>query len=177
MTILENIKGGKMSQTDLEAINEDLEEDALQDRFLTFRLGTESYGIEIRYVTEIIVMQEITKVPDLPEFIIGVVNLRGNVISVMDVRKRFHLETREYDDRTCIIVVNIKDIAIGLLVDTVNEVLNIPEEQVDPPPKTHSGIKSNYIMGMGKIENQVKILLNIENILLEEEFEQVRHAE
>ncbi len=160
-----------MSQLDLEDINEELEEDALKDRFLTFHLGKESYGLEIRHVTEIIVLQEITKVPDLPEFIIGVVNLRGNVISVMDMRKRFHLEPKEYDDRTCIVVVNIKDIAIGLLVDTVNEVMNIPEEQVDPPPKTHSGIKSNYIMGMGKVENQVKILLDIEKILYEEELE------
>ncbi|MBT4267619.1 MAG: purine-binding chemotaxis protein CheW [Deltaproteobacteria bacterium] len=163
-----------MSQLDLEDINDDLDEDAQKDRYLTFHLGKESYGIEIQYVTEIIVMQEITKVPDLPESIIGVVNLRGNVISVMDMRKRFHLESREIDDRTCIIVVNIEDIAVGLLVDTVNEVLNIPEKHVDPPPKTHSGVKSNYIMGMGKVEDQVKILLNIEKILQEEELEQIQ---
>jgi len=163
-----------MSQLDLEDINEELDEDAQKNRFLTFHLGKESYGIEIQYVTEIIVMQEITKVPDLPESMIGVVNLRGNVISVMDMRTRFHLEEREYDDRTCIIVVDVEEVAIGLLVDTVNEVLNIPEEQVDPPPKTHSGIKSNYIMGMGKVENQVKILLDIEKILHEDELEQVQ---
>ena len=162
-----------MSQIELEDINEEIDEDALIDRFLTFHLGKESYGIEIRYVTEIIVIQAITQVPDMPESIIGVVNLRGKVISVMDMRKRFHLEPREYDDRTCIIVVDINDIAIGLVVDTVNEVLNIPEDQVDPPPKTHSGIKNNYIMGMGKVENQVKILLDIEMILQEEELEQI----
>jgi purine-binding chemotaxis protein CheW len=166
-----------MSQLDLEDINEELDEDAQKNRFLTFHLGKESYGIEIEYVTEIIVMQEITKVPDLPESMIGVVNLRGNVISVMNMRNRFHLESREIDDRTCIIVVNVEDIAIGLLVDTVNEVLNIPEAQIDPPPKTHSGIKSNYIMGMGKIENQVKILLDIEKILHEEELEQIQQIE
>ncbi len=166
-----------MSQLDLEDINEELDEDTLKDRYLTFHLGKESYGIEIRHVTEIIVLQEITKVPDLPDFIIGVVNLRGNVISVMDMRMRFHLETREYDDRTCIVVVNVKDIAVGLLVDTVNEVLNIPEEQVDPPPKTHSGIKSNYVMGMGKVEKQVKILLDIEKILQEEELEQIEKVQ
>ena len=165
-----------MSQLDLEDVNEELDEDALKNRFLTFHLGKESYGLEIRHVTEIIVLQEITKVPDLPEFIIGVVNLRGNVISVMDMRKRFNLESREYDDRTCIIVVNIKDIAIGLLVDTVNEVLNIPEENVDPPPKTHSGIKSSYVMGMGKVDDQVKILLDIEKILQEEELEQIEQV-
>lgn len=163
-----------MSQVELEDINEEHNEDALKDRFLTFHLGKEIYGLEIRHVTEIIVLQEITKVPDLPEFIIGVVNLRGNVISVMDMRKRFHLETKEYDDRTCIVVVNIKEITIGLLVDTVNEVLNIPEKQVDPPPKSHSGIKSSYVMGMGKVDEQVKILLDIEKILHEEEMAQIQ---
>lgn len=165
-----------MTQLDLEDIAEELDEDALKDRFLSFHLGKESYGIEIRHVTEIIVLQEITLVPDLPEFIIGVVNLRGNIISVMDMRKRFRMETKEYDDRTCIVVVNINGFAIGLLVDTVNEVLNIPEEQVDPPPKTHSGAGSSYIMGMGKIGDQVKILLNMEKILEEEELEQVKQA-
>lgn len=158
-----------MSEIELESTVEETEDDTLKDRYLTFCLGKESYGLEIRHVTEIIVLQEITKVPDLPEFIIGVVNLRGNVISVMDMRKRFSLEQKDYDDRTCIIVVNIKGIAVGLLVDTVNEVLNIPQEQVDPPPKTHSGIKSNYITGMGKVEKQVKILLDIEKVLYEEE--------
>jgi purine-binding chemotaxis protein CheW len=167
---------GFMSQVDLEDINEEIDEDAQKNRFLTFHLGKESFGIEIQYVTEIIVMQEITKVPDLPESIIGVVNLRGNVISVMDMRKRFHLETRDHDDRTCIIVVNIEDISMGLLVDTVNEVVNIPEKQVDPPPKTHSGIKSNYILGMGKIDDQVKILLDIEKILHEKELKQVQQV-
>ena len=163
-----------MSQVDLDSFNYEIEEYALKNRYLSFLLGKESYGIEIRHVTEIIVMQEITNVPDLPESIIGVVNLRGNVISVMDMRKRFHLESRDHDDRTCIIVVDIKDLAVGLVVDTVNEVLNIPEDQVDPAPKTHSGIKSNYIMGMGKVGKQVKILLDIEKILLEGELEEIQ---
>ncbi len=89
-----------MSQLDSEDTNEELDEDAQKDWFLTFDLGRESYGIEIQYVAEIIVMQEITKVPGLPESIISVVNLRGNVISVMDMRKRFHLESREIDGRS-----------------------------------------------------------------------------
>lgn len=166
-----------MSQAELEDINEELNEDALKERYLTFHLGKESFGLEIRHITEIIVLQEISKVPDLPEFILGVVNLRGKVIAVMDMRKRFHLEAKEYDDRTCIIVVNIKDTLIGLLVDTVNEVLNIPADQVDPPPRSHSGIKNNYIMGMGKVDNQVKILLDIEEILHEEELERLEQVQ
>ena len=153
---------------------DELDEDTQKDKYLSFRLGNEEYGIEIQHIIEIIVMQEITKVPDMPDFIIGVINLRGNVISVMDIRRRFNLETRDYDERTCIIVVNINNISIGLIVDTVNEVVDIPESQIDPPPKTHSGIRSNYIQGMGKIGEKVKILLDIEKILYEEELEQIK---
>lgn len=153
---------------------DELDEDTQKDKYLSFRLGDEEYGIEIQHIIEIIVMQEITKVPDMPNFIIGVINLRGNVISVMDIRKRFGLESREFDDRTCIIVVRINNISIGLIVDTVNEVVDIPESQIDPPPRTHSGIGSNYIQGMGKIGEKVKILLDIEKILYEEELNQIK---
>jgi len=149
------------------------DEDAQKDMYLTFHLGEEDYGLEIRHVIEIVVMQEITTVPDMPDFVIGVINLRGQVISVIDIRTRFKLEVREYDDRTCIIVVRINDVSVGIIVDTVNEVINIPESQVDPPPRTHSGIKSSYIKGMGKISQNVKILLDIEKILYEEELAQI----
>ena len=160
-----------MLQSDL---FEDTEEDAQRDKYLTFQLGAENFGIEIEHVIEIIVIQEITKVPDMPDFIVGVINLRGKVISVMDIRKRFAMEARDFDDRTCIIVVNIGDISIGLVVDTVSEVIDIPESEIDPPPRTHAGIGSNYIQGMGKVNDQVKILLDIEKILYEPELEQIK---
>lgn len=163
------------SELDID-LYDDQDEDTQKDKYLSFSLGNEEYGIEIRHIIEIIVLQEITKVPDMPDFIIGVINLRGHVISVMDIRKRFGLETRDYDDRTCIIVVNINDISVGLIVDTVNEVVDIPESEIDPPPKTHSGVGSNYIQGMGKIGSKVKILLDIEKILYEEELEQIRQV-
>ncbi len=159
---------------ELDSFDDDVDEDEQKDKYLTFHLGKENYGIEIRHVIEIIVMQEITIVPDMPDFIIGVINLRGQVISVMDIRSRFKLESRDYDDRTCIIVVKINDLSVGLIVDTVNEVIDIPESQMDPPPKTHSGVGSSYIKGMGKVGSDVKILLDIEKILYEEELEQVR---
>lgn len=165
-----------MSQLDIEAINDDIDEDSQKNRYLTFRLGSESYGIEIRHVTEIIVMQEITRVPDLPESMIGVINLRGHVITVMDMRKRFRLDARPYDDRTCIIVVDIQGLSIGLVVDTVSEVLYLPEEQVDPPPRTHSGVRIGYILGMGKVDTQVKVLLDIEKILHEDEVKRLDKA-
>ncbi len=153
---------------------DELDEDTQKDKYLSFRLASEDYGIEIRHIIEIIVMQEITKVPDMPDFIIGVINLRGNVISVMDIRRRFSLEARDYDDRTCIIVVKINEISIGLIVDTVNEVVDIPESQIDPPPRTHSGLGSTFIQGMGKLDGNVKILLDIEKILYEEELDKIK---
>jgi purine-binding chemotaxis protein CheW len=159
---------------ELDSFDDEADEDEQKDKYLTFHLGKENYGLEIRHVIEIIVMQEITIVPDMPDFIIGVINLRGQVISVMDIRARFKLETRDYDDRTCIIVVKINDLSVGLIVDTVNEVIDIPENQMDPPPKTHAGVGSSYIKGMGKVDNDVKILLDIEKILYDEELEQVR---
>jgi purine-binding chemotaxis protein CheW len=160
---MQEVHDQEMLQSDL---FDDMDEDAQKDKYLTFQLGAESYGIEIEHVIEIIVIQEITKVPDMPDFIVGVINLRGTVISVMDIRKRFAMTTRDFDDRTCIIVVNISDISIGLVVDTVSEVIDIPESEIDPPPRTHAGIGSNYIQGMGKVNDQVKILLDIEKYFM-----------
>ncbi len=143
----------------LEEDNEE-DEDTQKDKFLTFVLNQEEYGIEIRYVTEIIVIQNITEVPAMPHYIKGVINLRGKVIQVMDVRLRFGLEERPYDDRTCIIVINIDDQSVGLIVDRVSEVLDIPQSEVEPLPKIRRGESRCFIKGMGKVVDQVKILLN-----------------
>ena len=140
-------------------------EDTQRDKYLTFHLAGEDYGIEIRYVIEIIGIQNITEVPDMPAFIRGVINLRGKVIPVMDVRNRFNLEDRDYDDRTCIIVVNVDSTEVGLVVDEVSEVADIPEANVEPPPKTNMSSESSYIQGMGKINNDVKILLDVHKLL------------
>ncbi|MGA1868846.1 MAG: chemotaxis protein CheW [bacterium] len=158
---------------DEDMYDEDEDEDAQKDKFLTFCVGKEDYGIDIRYVTEIIGIQKITEVPDMPDFMKGVINLRGKVIPVMDVRTRFNLQSREYDDRTCIMVVNINDIAIGLVVDTVSEVMDIPESHIEPPPRTGKGVKSSYIKGMGKVGEEVKILLDVNKLLFEEELMQI----
>ncbi len=151
-----------------EEYDEDFE-DTQKDKYLTFRIGDESFGFSITFITEIIVIHKITEVPDTPAFVRGVINLRGKVIPVIDVRHRFNMELREYDERTCIIVVEYEETFVGLIVDTVNEVADIPEDHIDPPPRTHSGIKSSYIMGMGKIGKEVIILLNLEKILFVDE--------
>ena len=145
------------------------EDDAMKDRYLTFRVGDEVYGIEIAYVTEIVGMQKITEVPDMPDFVRGVINLRGQVIPVIDVRARFRMEDRKYDDRTCVVVVQLNETSIGLVVDTVNEVMDIPAAQVSPPPKIGQGEGNRYIKGMGKVGEQVKILLDVSKLLFDEE--------
>ena len=146
----------------------EVEEDTQQGKFLTFHLAEVDYGIAIRNVTEIIGIQKITEVPDMPDSIRGVINLRGKVIPVMDVRIRFSLSTREYDERTCIIVVNIDENAVGLVVDQVHEVVDIPAEQIEPAPSTKQGSGSSFIQGMGKIGEEVKILLDVDKLLCEE---------
>ncbi len=148
-------------------------EDTQEGKYLTFHMAGEDYGIEIRHVTEIIGIQRITEVPDMPDFIKGVVNLRGKVIPVMDVRARFHLPSREYDERTCIIVVNYNDASVGLVVDQVNEVADIPSENIEPPPRSTAGGSSQYIQGMGKMGEQVKILLNIGKLLYDSELDTI----
>lgn len=148
----------------------DDEEDTMKGRFLTFVLGEESYGIEIKYVTEIIGLQPITEVPELPVYIRGIINLRGKIIPVMDVRLRFNKPFREYNDRTCVIVIDIDDVSIGLIVDRVSEVLSISDEEIVLPPDFNkSGNK--YIKGVGKVGNEVKLLLNCNKLLNEEEAE------
>ena len=154
----------------------EMEEDTQSGRFLTFSLDKESYGIEIRYVTEIIGIQAITEIPELPEYIKGIINLRGKIIPVMDVRLRFKKEPREYNDRTCVIVIDIRDISIGLIVDAVSEVLTIPEEGIVEPPKMNRGLNNRYIKSIGKVGNDVKLLLDCEKLLTEDEMEDISEA-
>ncbi|MEA3544868.1 MAG: chemotaxis protein CheW [Thermodesulfobacteriota bacterium] len=130
-----------------------------QDLYLTFHLNGENYAIPIHLITEIIGIQKITRLPDMPECIQGIINLRGRVFPVLDVRVRFGMVQCEYDDRTCIIVVNINDQTTGIIVDRVNEVVEIAGDQVEPPPHYQSG--QQYIQGVGKIGDRVNILLDL----------------
>ena len=145
-------------------------EDTQHGRFLTFALGEEVFGIEIRFVTEIVGMQPITVLPEVPAHIRGIINLRGRIITVIDVRMRFGMKEEAYTDRTCIIVVDIGDITAGLIVDNVAEVLSIQDDAIVPPPES-SGINHSYLKGIGKVEEEVKLLLDCEKLFLEEELE------
>lgn len=145
------------------------------NKYLLFDIGDEVYGIGIVNVTEIIEMQKITEVPDMPEYIKGVINLRGRVIPVMDLRLRFGMEEKTYGDRTCIIIVNIDKSSLGFIVDTVAEVYDIPEKEIEPPPDFKTEAEMNqYISGLGKVGDEVKILIDVKKILLEKDIEIIK---
>lgn len=151
-------------------------EDTQEVEFLTFSLGNEEYGIEIRNITEITGIQNITDLPDVPNYVKGVINLRGKTLPVIDIRLRFRIEEKEYNERTCIIVVNIKEMAVGLIVDSVTEVLDIPAKDIEPPPKINQGDSSRYIQGLGKVGDEVKIILDVQKLLFGEEFDMIEEA-
>jgi len=155
------------------------EEDTQKDKYLIFSIGRELYGIDIKYVIEIIGIEPITEVPELPDYIRGVINLRGKIIPVMDVRLKFKKEEKEYDDRTCIIVVEIGSICIGLIIDTVVEVANIEEKNISEPPKTSSNRDSGnkYIKGIGKVQNEVRLLIDCNKLLKEDEIKELKNTE
>jgi purine-binding chemotaxis protein CheW len=166
--------------TDKDRMDEELleseHEDTQEGKFLTFSLGNEEYGIEIRNVTEIIGIQNVTDLPDVPDYVKGVINLRGKVIPVIDVRLRFNFEERKYDERTCIIVVNIKNMAVGLIVDSVSEVLDISADKIEPPAKLAQGTSTEYIKGFGKIDDSVKILIDTQKLLFVDDLEILEQA-
>jgi purine-binding chemotaxis protein CheW len=144
-------------------------------KYLTFSLAEEEYGIGILKVKEIIGMMPITSVPRTPDFVKGVVNLRGKVIPVIDLRLKFDMESISYTDRTCIIVVEIDSNAttllIGIVVDAVSEVLNIKENEIEETPQFGTSLNTDYILGMAKMEGGVKILLDIDRVLNAKELE------
>ncbi len=144
-------------------------------KYLTFTLNEEEYGIGILKVKEIIGMMSITSVPRTPEFVKGVINLRGKVIPVMDLRLKFSMGEIPYTDRTCIIVVEIDSqdstVLIGIVVDAVSEVLNIAEDEIEEAPTFGSRLDTDYILGMAKMEGGVKILLDIDKVLSAKEIE------
>lgn len=151
----------------------------LGGKYLTFHLAEEAYGISILKIREIIGMMSVTSVPRTPEFVKGVINLRGKVIPVMDLRLRFGMAAADYTERTCIIVVEIVGTAgtvqIGIVVDSVSEVLNIRGEEIEDAP-SFGAVDTSFIMGMAKMEGGVKILLDIDRVLSHAEVAQIEKA-
>jgi purine-binding chemotaxis protein CheW len=140
-----------------------------EGKYLTFKIANEHYGIEILKIKEIIGLMPITSLPKTPDFVKGVINLRGKVIPVVDLRLRFGMEEIEYTERTCIVVVestgNAGEIHIGIVVDSVSEVLNIKAEDIEDTPTFGTTLNTEYILGMAKMKSKVKILLDIDRVL------------
>ena len=143
-----------------------------KDKYVTFRSGNEYFGLKIEYVHEIVVYQEITQIPETEDYIRGLINLRGKIIPVIDVRIRFKQEPIEYNDRTCIIVVKVLDMTVGLIVEQIAEVVEITQENILEPPtlgKEETCQQNRYIYGIGKVGDGVKLLLDPEKILRDDD--------
>jgi purine-binding chemotaxis protein CheW len=144
------------------------DEETLLNRYLTFNIGEEIYGFEIMYVTEIIGIQKITKVPNISNYIKGIINLRGIIYPVIEIRNRFGIEAVPYTERTCIVLVRSRNMGVGMIVDNVSEVMRIDVDKIFPQPQTYKGSKSKYIKSIAKLGTEVKILLDLEKLLFED---------
>lgn len=145
-------------------------DDIMRNQYLTFAIGDEDYGIEIAFIKEIIKMQPITKVPYMPVFVEGLINLRGDLIGVLDVRKRFGMEPKEYDEETCIIVVIVGDYTLGIIVDAVRETVTIDNNNIAPPPNAKLSYENQFIRNIGTVANaegagEVKLLIDVDLFL------------
>jgi len=145
----------------------------LAGKYLTFHLGEEGYGLEILKVQEIIGMQDITKIPRAPDYVKGVINLRGKVTPVVDLRLKFGMPEQEVTRKTCIILTQVQggesSLIIGIVVDEVSEVMEISEDQIEPAPAFGTHVDTNFILGMAKSDSAVKILLDIDKVLSTDE--------
>lgn len=153
------------------------QEDTQYGRYLTFYLLNDVYGIEIKYVTEIIGVLPITTVPEVADYIKGIINLRGKIIPIIDLRIKFNKPSTEYDDRTCIIIAETEDLVLGLVVDRVADVMAINDEDIAPPPSHKSGIRNRYIRGIGKVAGEIKLLIDCDKLFNEQETQEINSIE
>ncbi|MBC7341668.1 MAG: chemotaxis protein CheW [Clostridia bacterium] len=142
---------------------------ALEEQLVVFQLAGETYGVNISSVHEIIRMQEITKVPRTPDFVEGVINLRGRIIPVIDLRKRFNLPLQEKTQSSRIIVIEMDSVTVGMIVDSVSEVIRLPLDQIEPAPPMVGGVDAAYLRGVGKREKGLIVLLDLNQVLKREE--------
>lgn len=158
-----------------EELDEELEEDTQKDKFMTFQIGKECYGISISYVNEIIVMQPITTIPEVKEYIKGLINLRGKIVPVIDVRMRFDMEPTEYTDRTCIIVLDVDAMTIGLIVEQIAEVDAIKEDNISLPPTLgrKDRERNKFVYGLARTEEMVKLLIDPRKLIQDDELDSI----
>ncbi|MBS5365021.1 MAG: chemotaxis protein CheW [Butyribacter sp.] len=156
-----------------------VEDEIQKEQYMTFKCSDEIYGISIKYVNEIIGLSQITKVPETQDYLIGLINLRGKIIPVIDVRIRFGKEPLEYNDRTCVIVIDVKSTVIGLIVDAIDEVAAFAENEITPPPSVSDlAIQAKkYVFGIGRVNGEVKLLLDPDKLINDPEPEKDDEAE
>lgn len=148
-------------EENMEGLELDQQEDTRQGKYMTFRIGNDVFGIELKYVSEIIPMQYAAPVPEVEHYIKGLINLRGKIVPVIDVAERFGKEPFEYNDRTCIIVIEVQKVVVGLIIEMISEVVSIEEEDILPPPKSiKSATQDKFISGIGKVGDSIKLLLD-----------------
>ena len=152
---------------DQEPVNELSVDDTTKDQYLTFEIDGEEYGVSISDIKEIISICPITLVPETPEYVEGIINLRGDIIPVIEVRKRFGKPTKEYDSQTCIVVIEHNIYTIGLIVDSVKEVIYINSENVLPPPSAKLSHLNQFVRNIGRVGDEIKLLLDLEKFLIE----------
>lgn len=148
-----------------------------EEQYVIFRLVGEEYGINIMNVTEISPYQEIVKIPNVPDFIEGVINYRGQVIPIICLGKRFGLDKQETDKNTRIIVINLKDKQIGFVVDEASQTMKIDETQIDPASTISASVHMKYIYGIGKVDNRLVVLIDLERVLTDEEMDEIEEIE
>lgn len=161
-----------MAEEIMEAeLEDEVTEDSQKGQFMTFQTGKEFYGISISYINEIIMMQPITAVPEVEDYIKGLINLRGKIIPVIDVRTRFKMAPVEYTDRTCIIIINVKSMIIGLIVEKIAEVVNILDDDIVSLPslKRNEREQNKYVYGLARLEDSVKMLIDPEKLVKQED--------
>jgi len=159
----------------IDKVNEAISKGTL-NQFVTFTLEGEEYGVEILKVQEIIGYPGFTKVPNVPSFVKGVINLRGSVVPVIDLRLKFSMDEKEYDTFTVILILEVKERIIGVIVDAVSDVISLSEEEVQPTPDFSSGIRADFIKAMGRKDEKLIILLDIDRVLSESELEMLEAA-
>jgi purine-binding chemotaxis protein CheW len=147
------------------------EEDIMKNKYLTCFIEEQVYGISIVDVVQITGMQEITEIPEFPYYAKGVINLRGTIVPIIDLRLRLKKEGAQYDERTCIIITNIEGLYIGFIVDSVNDVTNIFEDDISAPPQMGNGYVNTYITGIAKLNNEIVVLIDLKKVLNEKEIE------
>jgi purine-binding chemotaxis protein CheW len=146
-------------------------------QYVIFKLGNEEYGVDIMNVKEISEYKQSVKVPNTPKFVDGIINLRGDITPIINLKKRFNLDEASIDSDTRIIVINIKNRQVGFVVDEASQVLRLSEEDIEPAPELVTGVDKKYIIGVGKLKDRIVLLLNLEEVLSEDEKEKIQNIQ